>query len=122
MNDQAIKLLATALRSGDYTQTTGELQNECGHCVLGVLCEVYEKATGLKAHRYGPSEHLVGQSLHAQQNVYEWSGLTNHTGTTTPTGAGLHPPCLAVMNDSGEMDFNQLADFIESKPPGLFKE
>jgi hypothetical protein len=33
----------TALRSGDYAQTTGVLNDGDGFCCLGVLCEIAEK-------------------------------------------------------------------------------
>jgi len=30
-----------ALRSGEYSQTTGTLEDDSGHCCLGVACEVF---------------------------------------------------------------------------------
>jgi len=38
---QQIKKWVRALRSGEYSQTTGQLQDDRGHCCLGVACEVF---------------------------------------------------------------------------------
>ena len=38
---QQIKKWVRALRSGEYSQTTGKLQGEFGYCCMGVACEIF---------------------------------------------------------------------------------
>jgi hypothetical protein len=110
MNNNMKKVLV-ALRSGDYKQTKGTLQNLEGHCCLGVMCEVYEKETGNTVKRY---EGMVRDaSLVSHPKVKEWVGLVESSGNTSSKGA------LVFLNDVEGYSFSQIADFIESEPEGL---
>jgi len=37
---------ATALESGEYAQTKGNLRDKKGYCCLGVLCELHRQESG----------------------------------------------------------------------------
>ena len=47
VNKERVKKLVEALRSEEYTQTTGTLHNLDGYCCLGVACDVFLKETGI---------------------------------------------------------------------------
>ena len=105
-----------ALRSGDYEQTQGCLQDSKGYCCLGVACVVYEKETGWKLPRntdgFYSGIHL-GLSF---SKVRRWLGLNGNE-------APVNDPdieCLTGLNDEKEYTFEQIAEVIESEPEGLF--
>jgi hypothetical protein len=111
MNDNMRKVLV-ALRSGEYKQARGTLQNTGGHCCLGVMCEVYEKETGNKLERT-PSGLLCGTNLASQVGVGFWVGLQGRAGQSPNNHS------LAELNDRANSSFAYIADFIESEPQGL---
>jgi hypothetical protein len=111
MNDNMRKVLV-ALRSGEYKQAKGTLQNTGGFCCLGVMCDVYEKETGNKLERT-PSGLLYGTSLDRQVGVRAWVGLKDWSG------ASDNKDSLAEINDRANSSFAYIADFIESEPQGL---
>jgi hypothetical protein len=120
MNDNMRKVLV-ALRSGEYTKTTGALQNRRGYCCLGVMCDVFEKATGEDVPRYKDvlryeDDFLDGGNLTKYSQVKEWVGLTHACGVFKDEHKGVWS--LAGLNDNGST-FLQIADFIESEPKGL---
>ena len=117
---QSVKLWLEALRSGKYKQTTGmlhELDDEqgrtIGFCCLGVACEIYI-ATGHKLRRERKARRVFyeGVSSCLPDDVQNWLGLHDTYGKW----AGGD---LAAENDSGA-SFAEIADLIESNPPGLF--
>lgn len=65
-----IRKWVEALRSGEYKQTIGELQNNVGHCCLGVACEIFIQES--KKRRY-PNNMLIGTSPNDQK--YAPNGL-----------------------------------------------
>lgn len=77
-----------ALRSGKYRQTRREFEDQVGFCCLGVLCKVAGVSTSS-----GP----LGNN---------WEFVDSHVGNGTSWK-------LAMMNDSGEMTFHDIADYIE---------
>jgi hypothetical protein len=114
MNDN-MKLVLKALRSGEYKQTKGTLEDNNGHCCLGVMCDVYQKDTGISVD-CRPNGSINGGSLSQHTAVQEWVGLRNDHGGFT--GKHKDTVSLAGLNDSGST-FSQIADFIESEPEGL---
>ena len=121
---------AAALKSGEYQQGTGGLRPELDkYCCLGVLCDLYIKNNPGKAQwlenpcsngRKSFSVTTMEQALDTHtRTVLEWAGLFDrnpglmkdifvegelrgHAGEKT----------LAQLNDSGEFNFNQIADII----------
>lgn len=110
-------LWVQALRSGEYKQIKGELQNEGGHCCLGVLCDVWAKETGGSGYVTSPiNGEFVGGVLDTQPN-----SIKNWVGLSTDAGDSAYGNSLAELNDEG-VSFLELADIIESEPKGLFEE
>ncbi len=115
LNENAKQWVA-ALRSGEYKQGKGCLRDEddC-YCVLGVPCELYHRATGKLAPKLlVKSEcYLYGTSgCRLPPKVRDWVGLESCDGSYDTS-------VLSVDSDKG-MSFPELADLIESEPPGLF--
>ncbi len=90
-----------ALRSNNYKQTQHALKDERGHCVMGVLCDLYEEATG---------EEGFGDYDEIPSRVLAWAGLPNSLEVKYAGGSAL----LYELNDNAELDFLELADLIEA--------
>jgi hypothetical protein len=112
MINENMKKVLVALRSGEYKQARGTLQNTGGFCCLGVMCDVYEKETGNGLERT-PSGLLNGTNLRKHIDVKEWVGLQCNLGTSDNSDS------LAAINDRADSTFAYIADFIESEPQGL---
>ena len=113
------KLWIAALRSGDYTQSTGRLrrlsragesrkEDKFSHCCLGVLGELYCEATNQP---WNSREVGDGQSL--SRAVLTWSGMRCGMGDSVHIDSDILYP-LAALNDGGK-NFAQIADAIESQ-------
>lgn len=105
------KLWVEALRSGKYEQGRGRLRRLDNYCCLGVLADVagcaWSKATD---GRWKSERHTFDAPALARDFV----GLSQGEGSFGDT-------CLTGINDSGK-SFSEIADIIESEPPGLFRE
>ena len=102
MNKQLRDEWVKALRSNKYNQTTGLLQDQDGHCCLGVLCEVASKR-GYRVRR-DDAGYLEGQLLDDQ------SKRLNSLVSDGDSDA------LTRMNDAGE-SFTKIAKYIETNIP-----
>lgn len=142
MNENARKWIE-ALRSGGYEQTTGRLRAADGYCCLGVACDLWAREQRAKEHQFEKPDWYLESSgddefvfypnpttdpsdTELPEQVREWLGLGSHSGSFT--GGGLADRevygdlfDLAGLNDAG-MPFDEIADFIESEPQGLFEE
>ena len=96
-----------ALRSGDYKQAKGRLECHGSYCCLGVACLVAEQH-GVPVRREGMS--LYGGRLWDQKPVKECIGFLDENAI------------LITANDRDGWSFSEIADLIESNPPGLFVE
>jgi hypothetical protein len=121
---EPIRLWVAELRSGEYAQTTGNLQNDEGFCCLGVACKSALKS-GIEVEVYGPeyaiAGNITGSSLLAQTKVLEWLNLKDGNGIfmgATFSGCST----LVDMNDGGDHSFSEIADFIEARWQDLVKE
>lgn len=110
-----------ALRSGKYRQGPTALDGPEGHCCLGVLCEVVVK-------KYPETIRVTrldgGRTAFDNLTAYLSEYLQSTVGLRTSFGDydevdGDFRPSLAGDNDRG-IPHRILADFIESRPPGLF--
>ncbi|TGV26361.1 hypothetical protein [Mesorhizobium sp. M4B.F.Ca.ET.143.01.1.1] len=97
------KLWVQALRSGDYEQGQDYLANKGLYCCLGVACVL----TGMD-----DDELSLCGTLNEFPHAMSYFGLATCTGEYGDTS-------LAKMNDGGKT-FSEIADIIESEPPGLF--
>ena len=109
----------TALRSGEYTQTTGRLQQHStgGYCCLGVLCDIYSKEhsdSGWKGETSADSVVFYDDLNNTQDfrvrnvampsfGVLGWAGFE-------PNDEFINN--LAIKNDKGA-SFDEIATMIE---------
>ncbi len=105
MSKSPKEMWVEALRSGKYQQCPGVLCDGHRYCCLGVLCEVFNEATGTPV--------ATARRRLLPRRVADWCGLR-----TTDGGFG-DEETLAGLNDTGK-SFEHIADIIESNPPGLF--
>lgn len=121
MND-VVKKWVAALRSGEYKQTKKFLHTryagEDRFCCLGVLCDLAVKEgiipSPSKSDRYHNSyDH---ERAYLPDSVMEWVKINESTGEYDAVGGNL-----SGLNDKGK-SFSEIADIIESDPPGLFYE
>lgn len=113
-------LWVEALRSKDYDQTTGTLNDKKGHCCLGVLCEVAIKdGLSLNVVRFGEERkdtYYDGDSAYLPLAVREWAGLESNNpyiGARRDGETEEEPEFLSGLNDSGS-DFEDIATLIDN--------
>ena len=137
-----------ALKSGEYTQTTGVLQNSEGYCCLGVACRVADKSYDVQLAVYNSNFYyniLFGSDLDNQPKVQELLGLKHSFGRTTVLYEKLledaipesirtkvkivlndsdlpQMVCLADLNDCFELTFFEIAYVLETYPQWFFNE
>lgn len=124
-----------ALRSGEYKQTkkalhaltlTGnKISDEGivvgGFCCLGVACDLAVKAGVIPTPESNGRVDIYGvagdrSSSRLPLKVRDWLGLCS-LPTESFNGAQLK---LIEMNDQGGKSFNEIADFLENAPEGIF--
>ena len=109
------ELWIQALESGEFTQTTGFLENKHGNCCFGVACRVYEREVG-------------GLRIDQQHNRISFNGTFGvlptpvrlWLGLRTPKGEYGNEQALTMDNDHGKT-FAEIVAIIRSEPPGLFE-
>lgn len=114
MDKRIKKMWVDALRSGEYEQGRGMLKRtqyeyDCGHevcryCVLGVLCDLYEKETGKEVeHNYFPTFEVA-----------EWAGWVDGYRSPRVEVNGMRESVLQL-NDAHHWTFEEIADLIEEQ-------
>lgn len=128
MNEDIKLKWVTALRSGRYQQTSGQLRDERGYCCLGVLCDVIDpnQWDSDGEHYHGAKTSLPSQVVEIadvpdcdpdvlvtcticngvedeDEQVCSWCGGDGHTTYT-----------LADLNDDGR-PFEEIASVIEEQ-------
>lgn len=115
MNQRIKKLWIKALRSGKYKQGEGYLRRNGDaerFCCLGVLCDLYRKATG-EGEWSDRAFCLPDGSFSASVlpvRVIEWAGLSAHTDPMNPRLGRVHN--ASSLNDNGKT-FSEIADRVE---------
>lgn len=125
-----------ALRSGEYSQTPGQLgvetsnneDNANGYCCLGVLCEiaVEDKIVTREVTPTGTVKYIASntdvQSMVLPQAVVAWAGFKDENPTLDTNDFDVQvenqireKTTLSELNDYAKWDFNKIADFIEAK-------
>jgi len=107
-----------ALKSGKYEQSRLRLKTSEGYCCLGVLCdisglgkwEVDERGIDKIVYKY-VKENDTAETALLSSTVTDWAGMINHAGQLPIEVIGVK--YLFQLNDSGKMNFNQIADIIE---------
>jgi hypothetical protein len=100
-----IETWVEALRSGEYKQTTGALQDNSGYCCLGVACRVFIPKDDLVLDKWGVMDG--GMPKDDQQNAPEWLNDINDD-FKKQTGKEL-----VTLNDSDDFTFDMIADMLE---------
>lgn len=119
MNPRIKNIWIEALRSGRYPQGKRYLRSTEGYCCLGVLADCYLIHNNLEWKRYPPSENDM------QWFAFSIPGVAREEITFLP-GCDEHfkkwfggvfliatQSQLAHLNDLEELDFTQIADWIE---------
>lgn len=108
MKKSIMKKWVAALRSGDYVQGRGALRNDFNEfCCLGVLCNLHTQVNPEAVKMNTNPEAYFDETGILPEVVQHWAGMKNKVGQIKSEQA------LTIMNDSGDWDFNQIADFIE---------
>lgn len=141
---------ADALRSGDYEQTKGSLNDGKGYCCLGVLCDLYaqDHGTGWEpCNKHAGNNRVEGTLTSAwlPREVADWAMLSEEEVSQEgsegydvqfplpklPKGSGLpsHSFIASALNDNYMEDchtdvdgsFADIADLVELMP-STYKE
>ena len=121
MNQRIKQRWLEALRSGEYKQTTENLQNSNGFCCLGVLCDLHAKEHGTKWVRQTDGYELYGETQILPLSVQEWAGLDNDIGGLVDFEYErdgvmyVTSESLPEINDSWTKNYNEIADLIETQ-------
>lgn len=132
LNKNAQKLV-NALESGNYSQCVGSLcKKEKGkrirYCCLGVACKLYKNEHPdfkvVKRDSFNPNlQYILFGSEHEMnampEEVMNWYGFSSQMGNFTYKNGDYFS--LALLNDTKNKNFKQIAKVIRSKPKGLFK-
>ena len=118
MNQQIKGQWVTALRSGEYQQTTGHLRRDEGFCCLGVLSDLYLKEHGGIWFDDGSGFWYI--DLFNDENtdallpkiVADWAGLHSRDPSVFIQWCGVEN--LSQVNDRGS-DFKTIANLIEKQ-------
>lgn len=110
MNKEVKEKWLTALRSGKYKQTADYLEFDGEFCVMGVLCDLYnkEQLNPLPAEKLRQKD---GSALPSRR-VLRWAGLTS-PNPDVKDEFGIKDG-LVDLNDSG-MSFDELSVLIEEQ-------
>lgn len=134
MNQTIKQRWVEALRSGQYTQTTGCLKGENGHCCLGVLSELYSQDN--PAAKFVPKQDgmmynfevdvrttefmddyyagfAYGENPDDSQYILTEDGDIPWAVAKWADLASAESDHLINMNDSEKRTFAEIADFIE---------
>lgn len=113
---QLRKDLVAALRSGEFKQGTGRLCRGGLWCCLGIACHVFDRMFPgvLKISAVEDSTLFDDNTSTLPCMVKDAFGFHGEAGPYEQT-------TLAYQNDCGK-SFLEIADLIESNPPGLWVE
>lgn len=121
MNPRIKQRWLDALRSGEYKQTTGNLQDSNGFCCLGVLCDLHAQERSTKWVRLIDIYELYGEIQLLPLSVQEWAGLDNDIGGMVDFDYErdgvmyVKSESLPEINDTWNKNFNEIADLIEAQ-------
>jgi hypothetical protein len=113
VNSERMQLLVDALRSGEYQQTQGTLEDKIGNCCLGVACRVAMKH-GLNIQIEIQSN---GQTLFDDvdgvlpSSVSSWYGLESADPELILPWNETEPATMC--NDRLNLNFNEIANAFE---------
>jgi hypothetical protein len=113
MNPSIKSKWVSALRSGEYKQTTAKLRGYDKFCCLGVLCNLHAQAHPKIAARQKSISSYMGQTEDLPKSVMKWAGLSMFDGAVVKYKNVTHS--LVELNDIQQLNFKQIADIIEEQ-------
>lgn len=110
---KTIEAWVAALRSGEYKQAQGQLRDGDRFCCLGVLCDLYAKATKTSWN----GNHFQIQPNYLPSDVSRWADLDDEDPLVRIRGRN-GTIRLSQLNDGETEDlkpwnFEEIADVIE---------
>lgn len=97
----------TALRSGDYEQTTEVLRGDVGFCCLGVACDIHAKETKME---WSDDRSYMQHLTDLPEEVVEFYGLPFSKGILVEILNNSNPVDLTILNDNYGYSFSMIAD------------
>lgn len=94
-----------ALRSGEYDQTKGLLQNNLGHCCLGVACDIFIPESKLRINSGNTT--MYGGVPSDQKHAPKWLKYMNEV---FDAAMGVE---LTDLNDHEGFSFDEIADLLQ---------
>jgi hypothetical protein len=113
MNKEWKDKWVAALRSGEYAQANGCLNDGEGMCCLGVACDVYDPIQWSPYDPLRDRHEYYGESNYPPTRVLKAFELEDHNPTVTYDRFN-NAVRLGQLNDSGEFTFDQIADLIQA--------
>src|SRR5687767_2980139 len=112
MKKHIMEKWVAALRSGEFKQTRGTLEDSKGNCCLGILCNLalvegvcdYYPENSIRVARFDGSCDILPFS------VMKWAGMKSEDGCFGNKETGV--AYLTEINDDGA-SFDKIADIIE---------
>jgi len=123
----------TALESGDYEQTTGNLNDQDGFCCLGVACDIANEvgewigSGSVRGFRPYDNAGLTDPVNHSGLGVrmQKWLGVYGALGQFKDDeeyeGPRARGNSLTDLNDFGGMSFKEIATFVRENLTSVFK-
>jgi hypothetical protein len=111
-NTANIRLWVDALRSGEYKQGKGYLNEAGRYCCLGVACDVSGLGTWEKnTDRFSSAEArlYLGDEYGLPKEVQKWLGIRSHDPSLRSGRAA------STLNDEDGKTFLEIADILEKK-------
>lgn len=113
-----------ALRSGEYEQGFGQLNDGERYCCLGVLCDIAVKDGVVRSSPVGALGKFIGYYVPTSDSgpwidqdvlpeaVRDWAGLVEKNPRVT---IGEDDTVISEVNDVYQLNFNQIAEIIEEQ-------
>lgn len=129
MKTEAMRAWIEALRSGEYEQTDGRLEQDGKYCCLGVLSDLAYKAGAcdrITRHNHGDIMVSYGrddetETMYLPAPVCKWAGLDTENPEVDiemfDDVHGARVVTLVSLNDVYGYSFDQIADVIEKAIP-----
>ena len=121
--DDLISEWISDLRGGKFKQRYHALADTVGgRCCLGVLCETYMRLGGelsITTDKGCGRVAYNGEKFRLPSEVFLAAGLNNADGTIF-SEVPQEPCSLSLINDYYRWSFTEIADWIQSRPAGLF--
>lgn len=119
MREEVKDRWVAALRSGQYRQAQGDLQDGQGFCCLGVLCQLAVDEGVISAPELESDIYRYdGEAAVLPRSVMSWSGVLTSSGELDGVDLGedeVVSTNLTSLNDSECWDFSRIADLIERR-------